>query len=433
MNRNRDEIRLSTSVVDRLGGQFVFTQDSVLDAAGLRAVDVGATNERVALNGKRLSDFVAVPPDDPAIDSLEAVAARARPLSAKRLAIVLLCGGLSFRSRGLVHPLLEIRHPETGRNVTLLDLQLERFERSPLHGAARLIVGTPSNEDALRSHLAHLPGKRRPELYVGGMAPRLLPRQSAVGQPLEFRDESGMVSWNPIGHFEALRWLVLTGLLGRLREIDVVLFASYSNWGRYLTEGTLAVAGHAMNLAQQRRDWLFCAEVTPRPQEKRSGAILVRGSKVPHEFRLIKYSYGRDAPEFPPGGKVLMSTNLLYFSRANLLERLAAAAAGLDDAGLGLADRQAMESFLANLAAGDSRDLASRILDAALPVPPHAISVSGTDGPLFLRIERDLDQLTLLPGPSFMTPLRAAPERGVTVKTPQDIESPAKREYLFEP
>ena len=82
---------------------------------------------------------------------------------------------------------------------------------------------------------------RLPLLYSSGLAPVLFPEQSRTGETRCYRGPTGEPVLNPAGHFEALRWLVLNGILGEMAEDEVVLFISYSNWGRIYTEETLSL------------------------------------------------------------------------------------------------------------------------------------------------------------------------------------------------
>ena len=304
----RDEIRLSASIVERLGGRFALGRPPKPVSGGEPVpVEVRTTNARWVLHGQPLDEFTAVPSRDGRVLQIDDVLAQSPPLAPREIVLLLLCGGLSFRSEGKVHPLRTLKDPRTGRECTLLDRQLDRLANSPLGPASCVIVGTPLNEAALRNHLDQNPSRRQPGLLVGGLAPRLLPVQKASGPPLVFREASGEISYNPLGHLEALRWLILSGMLAQFAERRVIFFASYSNWGSIFSETTAAVAAFAATNALAHPDTLCFVEVTPRPRETQSGSFLVapRGRVGP--MCLVKYIYGPGAFAIPPGDGVLVS------------------------------------------------------------------------------------------------------------------------------
>jgi len=427
LDENRDEVRLSVPIVERLAGRFQFYHppNNLSDEPSL--VDIQATNERLALHGRPLDEWVAVAPRDPRVANLEDLTPVMPQIEAKHLAIVLLCGGLSFRSQGQIHPLLPVTDPITGLSETLLDRQLRRLENSPLQSAARAIVGTPLNEEALRKHLDHLPASRRPLLYVGGLAPRLLPVQPGNGPPLTYCEPSGSISYNPISHLEALRWLILSGTLAHFLGCQVIVTLSYSNWGRVYTAETLSIAAWMAHVFQEQPARLFVAEVAARPARTRSGSLLVSGPVEAEGFRLIKYSYGRGAPRLPSEDRILISTNTLYFHVPSLLLRLRQGAALVDLPG----SPEAVTELLWDATAGHRRDSLAALFDVVFPVPPHLLPNCEDKPASFLRVERDLDQLSLIPGASTLLPLEVNPKRGVFVKVPSDIEDEEKRHFLF--
>ncbi|MFB3131832.1 MAG: hypothetical protein ACE10K_04845, partial [Rhodothermales bacterium] len=312
LDTTRDEIQLTSAIVDTFAGRFVFTSSSDSAAQQPQPVDPKATNAQVALRGQPLEDFMAVPPGDPRVVLLDEVVGSTQPLAPQKMAMVLLCGGLSFRSQHKVHPLRRVTDPQTGETRTLLDRQLDRLDASPLKEAARLIAGTPLNEAAFRTHLLTYPPEKRPRLYIGGLAPRLLPVQNASGPSLVLREPSGTISYNPAGHLDALRWLVVSGVLGDLLEAEVILMMSYSNWGRIFTEETLRLANFVVTTTQAHPETLMFVEVTPHPSEKETGSLLVANSINDQNLRLVKYNYGQGRPRISPGTSVLMSTNTLY-------------------------------------------------------------------------------------------------------------------------
>ena len=359
---------------------------------------------------------------------LEDVVAGEPPLAPKQIGVVILCGGVSFRSQGKVHPLLSVEDPRTKERRTLLDRKLDRLHRSPLREATPLIVCTPLNEAALQAHLQAYPVARRPRLYAGGLAPRLLPVQHASGPLLFFRDPSGDIAYNPAGHLEALRWLIVGGMLADYVDLQLVVTMSYSNWGRTFTEETLALANRVVRTTRAHPETLLFVEVTRRPREKKTGSMLVTSDERGDDLRLVKYSYGGGRPRLSSGESVLMSTNTLYFSVPNLLRRLqhAGPAVGLPD------DRAGLVQLLRDAADHRRRRQLDALFEAALPVEPHLIPVRRDGTVSSLRVERDLDQLTLIPGPSLMKAVEVNPDRGVTIKKPDDLTAPDKQRFLFE-
>jgi hypothetical protein len=123
-----------------------------------------------------------------------------------------------------------------------------------------------------------------------------------------------------------------------------------------------------------------------------------------------------------------MSTNTLHFYIPSLLGRLreACCSVGLPAGG------DAVWRLLHDAAEGRRRDDLARLFEAAFPVEPHLIPVPAAGAPEFLRVERDLDQLTLLSGPSLMKAVEVNPDRGVFLKLPSDFEDPAKLAFVFD-
>jgi len=419
---------LSSSIVEQLAGRFALLRPPTSQSGdGSIPVDVKTTNGHLVLHGQRLEVFTAVPANDGRVLQIEDVLAQSTPIDARKLVLLLLCGGLSFRSEGKVHPLRTVKDPGTGQECTLLDRQLNRLASSPLGPASCVIVGTPLNEDALRNHLQKNQSLKQPRLLVGGMAPRLLPVQKATGPPMVYRDASRQISYNPLGHLEALRWLVLSGMLAHFVEHKVILSVSYSNWGPIFSETTAAVAGFVAANAQSHPDTLFFVEVTPRSKETQSGSFLVAPIDRLEPMHLVKYIYGQGAFAVPPGDGVLVSTNTIYFSVQNLMSRLqgAAATTSLSDS------RGALIQLLWDAAARRRRDQLANLFDVAFPVEPHLIPDRGDGSALFLRVERDLDQLSLIPGSTLMQAVEVPANRGVFLKLPSDFDDPNKRTFLF--
>jgi len=385
IDTTRDEYRLA-GVVERLAGRWLFGE------AG--RVDVATTNESLVLRGRPLGAFRGLAPGAAEVVPLSAAPP---PLDPVRVVLVLLCGGLGTRGGGAIHPLLEVRHPRTGRARTLLDLQLDRLERSPLAAARVFVLGSLLNEDTLGRHLRG----RRPVLYTAGLAPRLALDQIPTGPPRVH--PSG--TFNPTGHLDALRWLVADGLFDPLRDEDVLLVASYSNVGRVYTPDALRVAAFAADRAAGDPAALFTAEVVGRPADKPSGATLVAAEES-GGVRLVKAGYGVGAVNRPPGGQVLMSANTLYFPVTAVRRRL-------------------------GRAGGATRAERCARFDAAFDVDPVLSRKADGAGGEALQAERDLDQLSLLPGPSGLAAVEVGPDRAVSLKVPADLDDRGKQGFLF--
>ena len=364
LDDKRDEIRLSLPIVERLAGRFRFASAAGPALDEDEVVDIQATNEHVALADRKLDDFVAVSPRDPRVMQAEHLAADRGQIDPREIVLVLLCGGLSFRSGGEIHPLKIVENPNDGKGRALLDLQLDRVARSPLHSSRCILVGTPYNEQGLRFHLDGLPSVRRPHLCIGGLAPRLLPRQKRYGFPLPFREPSGEISYNPVGHLEALRWLILSGMLCNFVQSKVIVIASYSNWGQVFDSTMMEIAGFLSRVAITDRGLLFIAEVTQRDSEKRQGSMLVSEDNSLKDLRLVKFSYGAGKPQFPNGKRILMSTNTLYFSTSNLLERLRLNAAFVSIP----STTESVTQLLSTAGEFRQRDEVSRLFDTSFPV-----------------------------------------------------------------
>ena len=297
-----DEIRLSWPIIQRFAGRFHF--NGSLGPHELAPVDVQATNEQVALCGRRLDDFVTVPPLDSRVIPLKHCAAANSTIEPRAVALVMLCGGLSFRSQGEIHPLKFLLDPQTGDNRTLLDRQLDRLGESPLNESPCVIMATPLNEAALHQHIAELSPKTDLRVCIAGLAPRLLPNQRTTGSPLVVRGPSGDISYNPVGHLEALRWLILSGMLSEFTHYKAIVIFSYSNWGRIFTPALVDIAGSLVRAAREDEHLLFFVEVTERDLDKESGSILVADNTGPDRLRLVKFSYGRGRPRLALGNRV---------------------------------------------------------------------------------------------------------------------------------
>jgi hypothetical protein len=426
LDENRDEVRLSTAIVERLQGRFRLTGTAMDGDNAPLPVDVAATNEQLVLRGRRLDEFTAVPPTDGRVMQLEEVLKQPQQLLPMDIVLLLLCGGMSFRSGGEIHPLKAIHPPQGGRATSLLERQLNRLDMSPLREATCYIVATPLNDKALNSHLATI-HYGRAHLYTGGLAPTLSPSQQRDSPPIVMREVSGDIAYNPIGHLEALRWFILSGMLSQSMHSKVAITASYSNWGRIFTGAMVAIAGTMDRLARNDPSILFLVEVTRRLSGEEKGSMLVAGIDDSENLRLVKPSYGRGEPRLAEGPFILLSTNTLYFSIPALVARLQASARAV-----GISTSDSLLSLLHDAARGLRRSQLADLFEASFPVEAQLIPTYSGKAVAYLRPERDLDQLTLIPGPSLMRAVEVGPDRAVFLKMTSDFENPAKLAYLLE-
>ena len=422
-----DEIRLTSFILDRLRGHFHFAGTPGLEVSMLLPVDVPATNQELVMNGKGLAEFVQVVPGDPGVVPGEAVVESSGELCPSAVAFLLLCGGLSFRSEGEIHPLKTLAYPNGGQ-TTLLDLQMDRMAKSPFKKSVCFVVATPLNEAALSSHLAGQRSETGPRLYTGGLAPRLSPNQCNSGPPSVVRDSFGRISYNPVGHLEALRWFVLSGALAQVADCDVAILISYSNWGKVFTNKTLDFSNLLKKSAECDPNLLFLVEVVPRSHEKRTGSMLVAPRDNRTDFKLVKYGYAQGRPASPAIGDILMSTNTWHVSVPNLLRRLQGFSHLIGLAG----ERAALVDLLNDAARGRQRSKLSDLFEYSFPAGPQLIPTLVNGNLSFLRAERDLDQLSLISGPPLIRVVQVKPDRAISLKVPADFENPANRKLLFE-
>jgi hypothetical protein len=420
LDRTKEEVRLA-GLHELVRDRWRFVAPATRDGP-LGRVDVAATSTDLALAGHDLDGFVAVPPGDGRVPRLETIVAGA--LKPEDVAVLVLCGGQSMRSGGKIHPLLPVRLAGA-QTTTLLDLQLERLARSPLAPAPFLIAASALNGDEIQRHLSQ-PRHRKLAVYRQGITPLLTVDQRRGSPPRAERDAHGRILNVSTGHLDTLRWLVVRGLLLDLLDKQAILIYSYSNFGRVLDATALALAAECARAAREDAT-LFLAEVVARPANKRTGSLLTVAVHAPSDLRLVKYTYGRGHPLLPSAGDVLMSSNNLYFSVPRVVERLRVAcpAIGREPTSDTLVD------LLARAASGDERPTAAALFDAAFPVHPFITTIRPQEGAEGLRVERDLDQLSLLDARAPMRAVEVRPERAVSIKLPADLESPEKREYLF--
>jgi hypothetical protein len=208
-------------------------------------------------------------------------------------------------------------------------------------------------------------------------------------------------SFNPGGHLDALRWLVISGLFRRAMSLDVLVFASMTNVSNVLDDSDRIV--HCL----MEQDRLALVEVTGRPQDKMTGSRLVRDGGA---FRLIKLAYGTGRPGLT-GDTVLMSTNTWWVRVDKMVSRLSHHAGGVG-----------LTQLLSDARKGDSRRSAADCFDSAFPVDPH-LSVKHVNGGDVLQAERDIDQLTFVTR-DLIVPLVVDRGRGVSVKQIETLNSP---------
>ncbi len=418
IDTSRDEVR-QAGVLEALAGRWRFAAAAA--GTGNAPVDVDATNEALVLSGRRLGDFTALHPDDARVLRFEKLPPPARAVAPTRIGVILLCGGMSSRSGGTVHPLRRVEAPG-GRSPTLLDLKLDILGLSPLAASRHLVAGSLLNEAALREHLR----ARETPIFVVGLAPLLAPEQKRSGTPTLFRDQTGGSVYMTTGHLDALRWLVGSGALAELVDVEVLIVASYSNWGRIFTSEALLLAGRAAEYGRSGGDRLFALEVTSRPKDKKTGSLLVDGPRDLPGLRLVKYAFGSGSPRYPDGDRVLMSTNTLYVNVGCLRASLEEASRELELP----VDRRRLQDLLEDARRGQHRAEALAIFDHAFPICPM-VSLKTVGARQALHAERLLDQLALIPGPSLFEPVLVPPERGISIKLPTDLEDPMRRALLF--
>ena len=90
-----------------------------------------------------------------------------------------------------------------------------------------------------------------------------------------------------MGHFEAIRWFVVSGLLGEVLRYRVAIFMNYTNWGHVFSNDTLRIARYVSDQAREQPGFLFLAEVKNTPLEKRTGSLLVDEIANPHGVCVV--------------------------------------------------------------------------------------------------------------------------------------------------
>ncbi len=364
-----DAVRLA-GVLEHLEGRLQFRHDG--------RVDVPATNGACVLSGQSLSAFRAAASCDLSY-RIEDLSDSSTPC---RVAVCILAGGLNTRGHGAFGPLRRLGHE------TLLDHHLRRLHTSPLKDAPLLTFCSPLNAHEVASALG-----ARGHVYAGGLAPRFSQMQPRVG-PLVPAPGG---EWNPTGHFDALRWLVISGALERVWDEDVLLVHSLTNFG-HLYHRAQSVAQFVLDTGA-----LAVVEVTPRRLDKHTGSLVVLGeAQDPH---LVKYNYGLETPRPSGADHQVMSTNSWWLAVHALKRRLYAACSNLRD-------------IVRAAAQGRHRDEATALVDLCLPVNP-VLNEKKVENEVVLQAERDLDQLTLLP--VVVHALLVGPERAISIKREADL------------
>src|SRR5262245_11455732 len=103
-DETRDEVVLSAGLVSRLEGRFTFEPSSGEDSQP-RLVDVARTNERLVLVSTSLERFTTIRPDDTRLLRAADVIKQPDRLDPRDIVWLMLCGGMSFRTGGEIHPL----------------------------------------------------------------------------------------------------------------------------------------------------------------------------------------------------------------------------------------------------------------------------------------------------------------------------------------
>ncbi len=359
-----------------------------LDADG--RVDVLETNRQLLLGGHSLDDFrLATAADVPiCLEGLTNVEARSKT------GVVVLAGGINTRGGGAFGPLRKLG-PRT-----ILEHHIHRLQRSVIRDARVLVFCSPLNaasiEHAFRGSV-EISG-----FYRGGLTRRLAEFQPPDGSVVLATDGG----WNPTGHFDALRWLVISGSLDLVWDLDILLVHSLTNVGDFYRDANAIIQVVFDSGA------LAAVEVTPRPLEKRSGSFLVVDRFGSH--RLLKYGYGPGHPVVGQADHQLMSTNTWWISLSALKRLLRQV---LDDC----------RSLVRAARNGQRRSEAKELIDTCLPVSP-SLSIKRLENQTVIQAERDLDQLSL--NPVNLMPIRVHPDRAISMKCDADLKKPGVLEFL---
>jgi len=214
-------------------------------------------------------------------------------------------------------------------------------------------------------------------------------------------------SWNPGGHWDSLRWLIMTGAFSAVRDKRLLMIVSYTNFGEVFQDGR-RVATRVWEQLREQPMALSVVEVTIRPSQKTTGSFVVRDASG---FRLVKKDYGSGDFRRPAASEVLASTNTWWFDVERIEQRLISMLGG---------DAQAWDALLADACVGRRMADTATLFDKAFSALPK-ITPKIVGGRAVLQAERDLDQLSLLES-GLVHPLRVPAARAVSLKRHEDVE-----------
>lgn len=408
---------LNNSMVNYLSNKWEFVTHSDEEFWEKIEVDIQKTNEKIVLNKKQLNQFTFANPDNPLIPDIREFKKILTCLSSAKVGILILCGGLGTRSKGRVNPLLLIKDKKDGKEKTLLDLKLERIKKSPFSQSKVLVLASELNGKAIKIHLRNRISEEDLIFFEQDLVPRLKIHQSIQG-PVSFHcDKSGQITYNPSGHFDALRSLVVKGFLAVLKEEKVLMISSYSNWGKIFNRDSLLAASYVVEQGKNNSETCLFIETTLKPSSKKTGSALVTELANPDRFLLVKYDYGRGSPILEGLQSVLMSTNTIYIHIDNLIKRLLSFC---KDLGLPQ-EKTDFLNVLKEIGRDQKNQKLETLFDLAFPVPPKLCLKVAKTGDRVIQIERDFDQISLVPQASLFKPIKVGPERSLSIKLPTDL------------
>lgn len=266
MNFNTYPIK-ETDLTQTFANKWVFLSDS-------RTVDVKATSSAVVINSNTLDRFCAINPDSENIS--KALEVEDEHIDAREVLLVILAGGLGTRSQGQVHPLQCIGNK---KSQTILQAHIERIRRSVFAPSEVIILTSIFNDRAISEYCSLV---AKCQTCCNGLQRRLLPCQT-IGS-VAFVDELPWIGFNPEGHLGALRWLYVSGILGRSNQYKTILICSYSNWGDTFTPLSLRIASKVEKKGRHDSSYLGIVEVSQKTSQKRQDqcSVLIQG--IPGNF-----------------------------------------------------------------------------------------------------------------------------------------------------
>jgi hypothetical protein len=164
--------------------------------------------------------------------------------------------------------------------------------------------------------------------------------------------------------------------------------------------------------------------VTQTPARQEQGSILSTLGET-DDLYLIKPGYGRGALR-SSDDTVLLSANTWHFSIPAVRHRLERAA------GDRFADGRGVQGLLEDALVRCRRGELATLFEHAFRIEPQLIATGARSSDAFLRLERDLDQLTLAEGSSLVRAIEVPADRAIFLKVPADFENPIKRAFLFD-